>query len=221
METNSKGFFWASYADLMTSLFIVMLVLFVLSFKLFSDREKELKKNNERLEVIEKEYNRLQNIKLALRNIEGKYFRYDPINKRHELIVDVEFRKASSVIQPRYYTPLISAGKTLLNVIENIEADKDVNYIVIIEGMAARYNDVSESWKNNDESIIDFAYRLSYNRALSLKQLWESQGIDFSDERFEIIVAGSGFYGTGRYEGQEEGKNKRFLIQVIPKIGDL
>ena len=35
---QSSDFFWPSYVDLMTSLFVVMLVLFVYSFKLFKDR---------------------------------------------------------------------------------------------------------------------------------------------------------------------------------------
>ncbi len=38
MEKNSRNFFWASYADLMTALFIVTLVLFVLSYKMFTDK---------------------------------------------------------------------------------------------------------------------------------------------------------------------------------------
>ncbi len=38
MDKNSRNFFWASYADLMTALFIVTLVLFVLSYKMFNDK---------------------------------------------------------------------------------------------------------------------------------------------------------------------------------------
>ena len=32
---ESKDFFWPSYVDLMTALFLTMLVMFVLSYKLF------------------------------------------------------------------------------------------------------------------------------------------------------------------------------------------
>ncbi len=41
MKTRAE-FFWPGLADLMTALFAVMLVLFVLSFKLFKDKELRL-----------------------------------------------------------------------------------------------------------------------------------------------------------------------------------
>lgn len=38
MGKTTRNFFWASYADLMTALFIVTLVLFVLSYRMFTDK---------------------------------------------------------------------------------------------------------------------------------------------------------------------------------------
>ena len=38
---ESKDFFWPSYVDLMTALFLTMLVMFVLSFKLFKDKQRD------------------------------------------------------------------------------------------------------------------------------------------------------------------------------------
>jgi hypothetical protein len=36
------------------------------------------------------------------------------------------------------------------------------------------------------------------------------------------VAAGSGFKGVGRYTGfRDEAKNKRFIIQIQPKIGSL
>jgi hypothetical protein len=53
-----------------------------------------------------------------------------------------------------------------------------------------------------------------------LLNFWKQNGLNFSqDSNIELIIGGSGFYGTGRYRGAREGANKRFLIQVIPKIG--
>jgi hypothetical protein len=74
-------------------------------------------------------------------------------------------------------------------------------------------------WKNTSER--DFTYGLSYQRALALYKFWESNGVEFDRNTFEVIIAGSGFYGAGRYAGAQETRNKRFLIQVIPKIGIL
>jgi len=244
MEAQSKGFFWPSYADLMTSLFVIMLVLFILSFKLFKDREeelveqnekleviekeynkikereKELVKRNEKLEVIKKEYNKIKEIETAIMGISGEYFQYDSRNKRHELAIQIEFDPKSDRIKPRYQAQLQEAGRAIKQAISVVQSDQDVRYLIIIEGMAARYGDVSEMPKNNDPYYIDYAYRLSYQRALALKKLWDEK-IDFTGPEYEVIVAGSGFYGKGRYDATEEEKNKRFLIQIIPKVGKI
>ena len=210
MKQDSKDFFWPSYVDLMTALFIVMLVLFVLSYKLFQDKQSELLVQVEQLRKI-------QEIELALKGLEGKYFRFDPVNKRHELKVDVTFDKDSWVIKEKDKEVLYRAGLTLKKIIEDIKEDQGVKYLVIIEGMAARdpYNPRFHVDKR------DYGYQLSYNRALALLNFWQARNIQFNANRFEIIIAGSGFHGTGRYTGRREYENKRFLIQVIPKIGKI
>jgi len=194
----------------MTALFIVMLVLFVLSYKLFQDKQSELLVQVEQLRKI-------QEIELALKGLEGKYFRFDPVNKRHELKVDVTFDKDSWVIKEKDKEVLYRAGLTLKKIIEDIKEDQGVKYLVIIEGMAAR--DPYNSRFHVDKR--DYGYQLSYNRALALLNFWQARNIQFNSNRFEIIIAGSGFYGTGRYTGRREYENKRFLIQVIPKIGKI
>lgn len=210
MKTDKGDFFWPSYVDLMTSLFIVMLVLFVLSYKLFKDKENELLVQIEQL-------NKIREIEAALKGLEGKYFRFDPVNKRHELKVQTKFDPNSWVIKTSDKDSLVAAGLTLKKIIDDIKEDQGVKYLVIVEGMAARD-------PNNPAFHIrqrDYGYQLSYNRALALLNLWQSRNIEFDEKRFEVIIAGSGFYGTGRYTGPREYDNKRFLIQVIPKIGKM
>ena len=207
---QSKDFFWPSYVDLMTSLFIVMLVLFILSYKLFQDKQDELLVQVEQLRKI-------QEIEAALKGLEGKYFRFDPVTKRHELKVQTRFDPNSSVIKESDKDSLYAAGLTLKKIIDDIKEDQGVKYLVIIEGMAAR------DLRNPDFHVLrrNYGYQLSYNRALALLNLWENRDIKFDEKRFEILIAGSGFYGTGRYTGRREYDNKRFLIQVIPKIGEI
>ncbi len=187
-----------------------MLVLFVLSYKMFQDNENKLKVQLEQLRKI-------QEIEAALKQLEGKYFRFDPINKRHELLVQTKFDPNSWVIKESDKEDLFQAGLTLKRIIDNIQQDQGVKYLVIIEGMAAR----DPSDPSFHVAKRDYGYQLSYNRALALLSLWQSRNIKFDDNRFEIIIAGSGFYGTGRYAGRREFDNKRFLIQVIPKIGKI
>jgi len=194
----------------MTSLFIVMLVLFVLSYKLFRDKQNELLVQVEQLRKI-------QEIEEALKRLEGKYFKFDPVNKRHELKVQTRFDPNSWEIKEGDKEALYQAGLTLKKIIDDIQEDQGVKYLVIIEGMAAR----DPNDPNFHRQKRDYGYQLSYNRALALLNLWQSRNIKFDETRFEIILAGSGFYGTGRYTGRREYDNKRFLIQVIPKIGKI
>ena len=97
--------------------------------------------------------------------------------------------------------------------------------------MASRGKVDIKNWKKDKEKIYSvnddittrlyYSYILSYRRALELKKLWENNNIIFNTDIFEVIVAGSGLYGTDRHKGKDEPKNKRFLIQIIPKIGTI
>ena len=60
-------------------------------------------------------------------------------------------------------------------------------------------------------------YDLSYRRALALYNRWRSKGLNFRQYNTEIIIAGSGFNGNNR-DTIIEDYNKRFVIQIIPKI---
>ncbi|MBL7471382.1 OmpA family protein [Robertkochia sediminum] len=212
---KSGDLFWMSYSDLMTSMFFVMLVLFVLVFSI-------MKYEQHRLQIKLQEFEKLEEIKAALNNLDKRYFEYDSINKRHELVVDVLFRSGSSIIPEKSKEDLYQAGLELKRLIDNVPVKhKDIKYLVIIEGMAARYNNPSEQWKNEDPGYIQRTYILSYNRAKALYEFWESRGIDFGEDTFEIMLAGSGWFGAGRYMGDDEGKNKRFLIQILPKVGQI
>ena len=60
-------------------------------------------------------------------------------------------------------------------------------------------------------------YELSYHRALALYRRWLSKGVDLRHYNTEVIIAGSVFNGINRDNKVEE-NNKRFVIQIIPKI---
>jgi len=57
------------------------------------------------------------------------------------------------------------------------------------------------------------------DRIQSLNKKLNEQGIRIDPEKCEIIVAGSGFAGQGRYTGNNEYLNRRFIIHIIPKVG--
>ena len=249
MKQQSEKLFWISYADLMTALFIVSLALFVFAYKMFKIKQdnleltetelrvrsleldkqdraleelqrrlseeemaattliQELNDERARLLVMEEEYKKLKEIEEAIKRLEGKYFVYQPEFKRHVLRSRVQFPKGKSTITQSYHTMLLNAGKALEALIASLEKDDNIKYLLVIEGMASK-----DAYSRN--------YELSYERALALSRLWEQQGVSFDSDRCEVIISGSGTGGVGR-ETDDESKNQQFLIQIIPKIGEL
>jgi hypothetical protein len=227
MRQKPDNNFWPSYSDLMTSLFFIMLVLFVLSFGLFHKKTSELRTNNIKLhqatDSLKTTYNKLLKIceiDTALQMLDPNYFVYNSYCKRHELKIDIMFEPDDwDLTLPKYrkyHQNLITVGKYLQNKLSSIDTSLHVKFQLLIEGRAARHDNEREN------RIFGTTVKyLSYDRAKSLFDLWTKAGISFNPSVIEVIIAGSGFEGQCRYTGKDEYKNKRFVIQIIPKVGDL
>lgn len=204
-----KDYFWPSYSDLMTALFFVMLVLYILTFV-------KLKHDQEVYRVSAQKYEKLQEIEKALSTLDDKFFDFDEENKRYKLKTDARFAPNSpdiSTISQQTRNELKSAGRSLYELIDSLsQINKNVNYLLVLEGNAARAN-------NNHIKFPNEGYKLSYSRALALFNFWKDSGYDFRKlNNCEIIVAGSGHFGKSREA--DEPKNKRFTIQITGKIGE-
>jgi len=233
MKKKGESFFWTSFADLMTSLFFIVLVLYVLTYIMLKKKEKELvntvadlKHKLEVYELVE------QNLKPLKRDT--LLFRYEENYKRFTLAFDVNFALGKSQIQRgdlNNYdvtaTKIESVGKQLQKTIDNLAKNKaenpamnNVSYLVIISGYASHLLSGSQ--------ISD--YDLSYQRAYNLWGYWKSIGIDFEANKYkgliDLQIAGNGWGGLGRFERdpqnfmENETKNQRFIIQIVPKIGN-
>lgn len=197
--------FWLSYADLMTSLFFVMLVLYALTFV-------KLKAERETYRLQAEEFKKIQALQKAIEDIDptGKYFEYNDLYKKHILKLQVQFDKGSSNIQTLSSSTrreLIEAGQKIQTLVNNYKDEKNIRYLVLIEGQASL-----DSYSRN--------FELSYARSLSLLAFWESNDVKLRQlENCELVMSGSGTGGVPR--DKNESKNQRFLIQIIPKIGTL
>lgn len=89
-EKKNKSYFWASYADLMTSLFFVMLMLFVVAVVQLNKEKKEVIGVNEKLQEM---LNKAQEIEDATKGLDEDYFEYKENFKKHKLKIDVYFPK--------------------------------------------------------------------------------------------------------------------------------
>ncbi|MDE6272032.1 MAG: OmpA family protein [Muribaculaceae bacterium] len=205
MSKKQESYFWTSYSDLMTSLFFVMLVLFVLACAMLKNKIDEVEKQKE---ATEKELAKIREIEESIQAIDPKFFEYNSTYKKHILKINVQFQKRSadiSDIPDSKQKELIAAGRSISRFLQR--SSEDVKYLLVIEGQAS-----NDNYPLNDE--------LSYNRANSLKHLWSQNNIDFGN-KCEIIVCGSGKEGVMRSQPDNASneKNQRFLIHIIPKPG--
>jgi hypothetical protein len=229
VDEKRKDFFWPSYVDLLTALFAVVLVLFVLSYY-------RLKAE---IAIKEKEAALLNKVKknLALFERDTSIFKTDTVFNRIELAFQVKFftgyqyfRISPNDIDGNFFETkrkLDTLGIKLKAIIDEFRIQKktdpsmkDISYLLVISGSASRL-------KGDDEYQSSI---LSYNRALFLYKYWkESLGIDFDSpdyhEIIELQISGMGFGGIDRYNNPyiqsnvlEEKKNQRFIISIAPKI---
>lgn len=168
-----------------------------------SDIDAERKATQAELAVIKE-------IQTSTQNIDSTYFEYRPEHKKHVLKIQVQFQKGSADvndIDEETQHKLLGAGASIQRFIGKITKDHpDIQYLLVIEGQASR-----DPFAGN--------YELSYNRALTLKKLWEDNNIDFGTS-CEVVIGGNGdgkLSGTGFMRETDEKKNQRFLIHILPK----
>ena len=211
MAKKEKSLFWASYADLMTSLFFVMLVLFIGAIVVLDQERREFKG---KYETSKKEKEILEQINDATKNIDSTYFEYKEEFKKHKLKISVNYGNDVDQIEtlPELtQQQLLAAGVKLRDFVqETTSQNPNIQYLLIIEGQAS---------KIGPEAIN---YPLSYRRAYGLKQFWENNGIKFTATNCEVLICGSGDgrqSGTGLMREKTEKLNQRFLIHILPKPG--
>ena len=198
-KKNSKDFFWPSYVDVMTNLFAITLVLFVVSFFLFKGKNEQLETVNNELTVMKDEYQRVIDMNNAIQSLDNnEFFRYDDTYQKHILTIPFEYilnqyRIPSGLSNPEVVSDIKEVGisiiKTIIDLREKYIIDGkntfNIKFLVVIEGQASR---------SGEEEHNDI---LSYRRALYLKKYWldsfneiHFQGMSFTDPalRCEMIV---------------------------------
>jgi hypothetical protein len=209
MSKNKKeSFFWTSYSDLMTSLFFVMLALFVLTVALLHKKISDQAIDLEKYKTVDlAQWEMIQDVEKANENIDKTYFEYNETYKKHVLKITVNFpigKSDMNTIDKNTQQQLENAGQTIKNQIDEMRKKyPNIQYLLIIEGQASKDN-----FSQNDE--------LSYERALALSRFWNDSDIDFGTN-CEVLISGSGTGGSMR--DSVESKNQRFLIHIIPKTG--
>ena len=203
-KSKDSNFIWTSFTDLMTSIFFIVLILFVVTFIKLKKKEGELCKDAKAGQLVKEVFDIVQEFKK-----DNDYFDYNETCKRFELKQNINFQVNSSIINPSDKSNLIEAGEILLKFIKEQEKNQNIHikFLLIIEGRA-----------QIDPGFEDFGKKLSYERALSLYNLWNNNQVILSRKNSEVLISGSGQEGQCRYPIEMDELNRRFIIQIIPNM---
>ena len=217
MTERKESFFWTSYSDLMTSLFFIMLTIFILVIVLL----------HKRMEATERQLEEIKKVEASTKELgHSKNFAYKAEYKKYVLNVKCFFNETKyRLVDLQADTArLHQAGSEIKEFLDRNESNQ---YLLIIEGQASR----------NSHKYTDANYDWSFQRALTLMKYWKDIcHIDFG-ANCEIQISGS---GDGRYNfgytggegterikqldatlmregGSTEVDNQRFVIHIIPK----
>ncbi|WDF67678.1 hypothetical protein PQ465_15360 [Sphingobacterium oryzagri] len=217
--------FWVSFSDLMTSLFFIVLVLFVVTYV---NNRNTIVAQEKQLRV----YNEVEESLKPLKQ-DSSLFNYDGRYKRFLLSFDVKFAVGRAGINihdlhnfDATRTKILDAGKKLKSVLDTVVNDalsegeqrgNRVTYLVVISGYASKLDNFDDSPQG-----LFSEYQLSYARAYSLWRFWTKNGINFENKKYKGLIdlqlAGNGWGGVGRSLNEQE--NQRFVVQVVPKISN-
>lgn len=217
-NNNKKVLFWTSYSDLMTSLFFAMLVLFVVVVVAMGSANRKTKEALKKANVTIEQQNQILRLQDQFNTLTASTsLKYDNEKRMFYAkdFVGIEiFKPNEDVIKEEYIETVDKVGQDIKTLIDSLKTNNsEFKYQLVIEGTAAiPYKELRAGTFNPDNKIM---YELSYRRALALYDRWKK--LEFRKSNTEIIIAGSGFNGINR-DSKMEDNNKRFIIQIIPKI---
>ncbi|MGN0187826.1 MAG: hypothetical protein ACI392_08815 [Paludibacteraceae bacterium] len=240
---KKESYLWTSYSDLMTSLFFVMMVLFVLSLAVVRQNNREIIQKNADLckmqESLAAQNEELIKLKDSLANaLEDANVTIEQQNRI--LRIDEQFRPLQRAGLFKYFEQSKKyVAKDLLGVeifepngakIVDRYKQTALNVGYVIDTTLRSLHNQSPDFKyllvieGNVANTYDYkydkdgayGYKLSYERALSVYTLWQQNGIDLRQYNTEVLLCGSGWNGLDRDVVEEY--NKRFSIQILPKV---
>ncbi len=228
-----------------------MLVMFVVSYKLFIDEKEKLIEEKDKYQAKAEQLDLINRIEASLARMmrDSTLFKYEPEFRRYTLARDIRFvggkwnlsKPSQTLMDQSDVVYLEQTGKRLKSIIDSLSIEKahdpklkEVSYILAIVGSASNlykdpYHPEFDNYAYTDNE--NWNYILSYQRAKALYDFWKERGIvDFDSPHYhdvvELVIAGNGFGGVGRVNADksnymDEWKNQRFLIQIIPKVGKI
>lgn len=196
---------------LIAGAFVIGGILFVLALLLFLQPIGFSSNESASQKASPDEPNSSENDMLPRKKIE--YFVYNDSCKKYVMEDFVNatdlFEKNKDELRPQALSIIRAAGKKLVRLLDRLEEERIAeNYILVLEG------NLNNEWAEEFERNNTWAYRLSYERALTVYKVWLESQIDLRKYSTELIITGGGYYGLCPTKNK---KVKRFSVQLIPK----
>ena len=232
---KNKDSFWVSYSDLMTSLFFIMLVLFIACVIVMSkSREVDQTKIVAENERLKEENKALKQNNHVLTNKINTYIVSEEQGKRINAIIGMfesltkgrtlEYRAAQRTFVAKAFEDreIFKAEKSEFD-FNNISRDEILQVGRDLKNILEKLSDSTPECnyqlviEGTTANTFDKRFKPDYERALALYQFWRNNGIDLRKYNTEILICGSGMNGKNRDKAKED-NNKRIVIQIIPKF---
>jgi outer membrane protein OmpA-like peptidoglycan-associated protein len=214
-KNKGESFFWMSFSDLMTSLFFIVLVLYVLTYIMLKKNQRELEVKQELLEIENERLNKILQLEALFEPLkQSPDYLYLPECKKYiskPLSAEEIFEPNKTQIKNEFIATTMNVGRDLEQFLKILHSQNpDFSYLIVIEG------NMANSWDRKFSPNSNYGFTMSYQRALAVYNLWVENEIDLRQYNSEILICGSGFNGLCRDKTEEN--NKRFTIQIIPKM---
>jgi hypothetical protein len=214
---KKNDYFWVSFSDLMTTLFFVMLVLFVLTVVYLKIEQKKVEQINDNLIAEKEQLEKIVQLEEQFKPLQtgGDFYYMEGCKKfiAKDLMGKEIFEPDETFILPGFKQKTIAVGKRLEQFLIDLEKENpEFSYLLVLEG------NMANTWDRKYSENSEYGFKTSYERALAVYNLWLENNIDFRKSNVEVLISGSGFNGLCREP--EEKNNKRFSIQIIPKVSN-
>ena len=110
---KGNNIFWISFSDLMTSMFFIMLVLFVVTVAYL----------NYLRNATDQQLRKIQELQTSVQELPAKYFEFQPQYKRFKINKQIHLETGKIIISSDDSVYLADVGKSIINLINNLKDD--------------------------------------------------------------------------------------------------
>ena len=194
--------FWQNNTDLLSGLLVVFIITSLVAWYGYIKVTGAIGGDGGNIKVTIEQSRMIREFNEAQKSLVSEYFHYNEQYQRFECKSDIMFEPNLANIPADKEEVFVKAGEELVNtILSKFKESVNISFKIIIEGRAARHLSKGSKAENQaaDQAVWKTMEIRSYERALSLYNLWKKNGIISSIESMkgEVFISGSGFGGQG------------------------